>query len=136
MGDDMTKNLKTFESWNSKDDEIENLQELLNYNMDYIRELFDERTMESDFLEISEPEEFVVEYWPKSLDGAIPKRISYYIDEIAEKISERMKNKIDWRFSPNGNVQRIIFELDSPVNTEHLELVRKFNKTKEKLRYT
>jgi len=132
----MTKNLKTFESWNSKDDEIENLQELLNYNMDYIRELFDERTMESDFLEISEPEEFVVEYWPKSLDGAIPKRISYYIDEIAEKISERMKNKIDWRFSPNGNVQRIIFELDSPVNTEHLELVRKFNKTKEKLRYT
>jgi len=132
----MTKNLKTFESWNSKDDEIENLQELLNYNMDYIRQLFDERTMESDFLEISEPEEFVVEYWPKSLDGAIPKRISYYIDEIAEKISERMKNKIDWRFSPNGNVQRIIFELDSPVNTEHLELVRKFNKTKEKLRYT
>jgi hypothetical protein len=136
MGDDMTKNLKTFESWNSKDDEIENLQELLNYNMDYIRQLFDERTMESDFLGISEPEEFVVEYWPKSLDGAIPKRISYYIDEIAEKISERMKNKIDWRFSPNGNVQRIIFELDSPVNTEHLELVRKFNKTKEKLRYT
>lgn len=132
----MTKNLKTFESWNSKDDEIENLQELLNYNMDYIRQLFDERTMESDFLKISEPEEFVVEYWPKSLDGAIPKRISYYIDEIAEKISERMKNKIDWRFSPNGNVQRIIFELDSPVNTEHLELVRKFNKTKEKLRYT
>lgn len=133
----MTKNLKTFESWNnSKDSEIENLQELLDYNADYIRELFDERGMESDFVQVSDPDIFVAEYWPKSLDGSIPKKISYYLDEIAEKVAERMKNKIDWRFSPNGNVQRIIFELEDPVDIEHLENLRKLNRTKERLKYT
>ena len=133
----MTKNLKTFENWKDKSDEgTENLQELLDYSSDYIRELFDERTMESDFLTVSDPQFFVVEYWPKAFDGAIPKKISYYLDEIAEKISERMKNEIDWRFSPNGNVQRVIFELADPVDDKHLELTRKLNQTKERLRYT
>lgn len=101
-------------------DMIENMKE------DIIRH-FRTRLMDADFLEIDSPTEFIVEYFPKSFDGRVPKRISYYLDDLAEILSEELGVKVDWDFSPNGNVQRIIFTLEK-------ELDPKFIKVKQSIR--
>ena len=101
-------------------DIIENMKE------DIIRH-FRTRLMDADFLEIDSPTEFIVEYFPKSFDGRVPKRISYYLDDLAEILSEELGVKVDWDFSPNGNVQRIIFTLEK-------ELDPKFIKVKQSIR--
>jgi hypothetical protein len=99
---------------------IENMKE------DIIRH-FRTRLMDADFLEIDSPTEFIVEYFPKSFDGRVPKRISYYLDDLAGILSEELGVKVDWNFSPNGNVQRIIFTLEK-------ELDPKFIKVKQSIR--
>jgi hypothetical protein len=97
-----------------------------NMKEDIIRH-FRTRLMDADFLEIDSPTEFIVEYFPKSFDGRVPKRISYYLDDLAEILSEELGVKVDWDFSPNGNVQRIIFTLEK-------ELDPKFIKVKQSIR--
>jgi hypothetical protein len=81
-----------------------------------IQRHFRTRLMDADFVEINDPTEFIVEYFPKSFDGRVPKRISYYLDDLAEIISEELGVKVDWDFSPNGNVQRIIFTLEKEID--------------------
>jgi hypothetical protein len=129
------RNLRVYESW-SNSDGVEDLRDLLGYHMDYIRDYFKSKQMESDFVEVSSPDEFVLEYWPESYDSRIPKKISYYLDEITSKLSEMMKVPLDWNFSPNGNVQRIEFSLDGEIDQEHLATLRKLANTRERLRYT
>jgi len=99
---------------------------IANMKEDIIRH-FRTRLMDADFLEIDSPTEFIVEYFPKSFDGRVPKRISYYLDDLAEILSEELGVKVDWDFSPNGNVQRIIFTLEK-------ELDPKFIKVKQSIR--
>lgn len=114
----------------SNDQEEESKQLLVemieNMKEDIIRH-FRTRLMDADFLEIDSPTEFIVEYFPKSFDGRVPKRISYYLDDLAEILSEELGVKVDWDFSPNGNVQRIIFTLEK-------ELDPKFIKVKQSIR--
>lgn len=131
----MKKNVKLYEDWN-KTDGVEDLADLLAYHKNYIKEYFKSKQLEADFVEVSSPDGFILEYWPESYDNRIPKKISYYLDEITSKLSEMMKVPLDWNFSPNGNVQRIEFSLDGEIDQNHLESLRKLAKTRERLRYT
>ena len=72
---------------------------------------FNSRLMDVDFVDVEDPQQFVIEYWPKSFNGRIPNKISYYIDDLAEILSGEFGTKVDWQFSQNGNAQRIEFDL-------------------------
>ena len=119
------KNVKLYELWNSpSDEEYENGIELLAQMVEMAKKdiisHFNSRLMEVGFVEVSDPQQFVLEYWPKSYDGRIPQRISYYIDDIAEILSEEFGTKIDWQFSPNGNAQRLEFDLEKEIDPKYL----------------
>lgn len=116
------------------EDQIDSLTQVLAYLREPIFEFFNERQMDVDFVNLDEPDEFIIEYWPKSFNAAIPKRISYYIDELCEMLSKQMKTNIDWEFSPNGNAQRLIMTLDDPIDPEHLKNVQQAIKTKQRLK--
>ena len=116
------------------DDQIDALSQVLEYLREPITEFFTERQMDVDFVNLDEPDEFIIEYWPKSFNGVIPKRISYYIDELCEMLSKQMKTKIDWEFSPNGNAQRLIMTMEDPIDPEHLENVQQAIKAKQRLK--
>jgi hypothetical protein len=75
--------------------------------------------MDVDFVEVSDPQQFVIGFEPKSYDGRIPARISYYIDDIAEILSKEFGTKIDWQFSQNGNAQRIEFDLEKEIDPRY-----------------
>ena len=116
------------------EDQIDALTQVLAYLREPMFEFFNERQMDVDFVNLDEPDEFIIEYWPKSFNGAIPKRISYYIDELCEMLSKQMKTGVDWQFSPNGNAQRLIMTLDDPIDPEHLKNVQQAIKTKQRLK--
>jgi|688.fasta_scaffold30977_3 hypothetical protein len=134
------KNINTYKLFElgSQDTEIEDqidaLSQVLEYLREPITEFFSQKQMDVDFVNLDEPDEFIIEYWPKSFNGAIPKRISYYIDELCEMLSKQMKTKIDWEFSPNGNVQRLVMSLDDPIDLEHLKNVQQAIKAKQRLK--
>ena len=121
------KNIKLYELWNLPSDKakqedeegIELLSQMVEASKKDIISHFNSRLMDVDFVDVSDPKQFVIEYWPKSLDNRIPQRISYYIDDIAEILSEEFGTKIDWKFSPNGNVQRIEFDLENEIDPKY-----------------
>ena len=120
------KNIKLYEIWlpseTAKHDEeegIELLSKMLEMAKKDIISHFNSRLMDVDFVDVEDPQQFVLEYWPKSYDGRIPQRISYYIDDIAEVLSEEFGIKIDWKFSANGNVQRIEFDLENEIDPKY-----------------
>jgi hypothetical protein len=117
------KNIKLYELWgdegSEKEEGVEMLSKMLDASKKDIISHFNSRLMDVDFVEVSDPEQFVLEYWPKSYDGRIPQRISYYLDDIAEILSEEFGTKIDWKFSPNGNVQRIEFDLEKEIDPKY-----------------
>lgn len=123
------KNIKLYELWNLPSDKTkeegeegtELLVKMLEEHKKDIISHFNGRLMDVDFVEVSDPQEFVLEYWPKSMDGRIPQRISYYIDDLAEILSEEFGTKIDWKFSPNGNVQRLEFNLEKEIDPKYLK---------------
>ena len=121
------RNIELYEIWlpseRSKHDEesseeegIELLSKMLEDSKKDIISHFSSRLMDVDFVDVDDPQKFVIEYWPKSFDGRIPQRISYYIDDIAEILSEEFGTKVDWQFSANGNVQRIEFNLEKEID--------------------
>ncbi len=89
--------------------------------------------LESDFVVISEGA-FAIEYWPSSMDGSIPNRISYIVDDLKTILEKEMSMGISWRFGPNGNCQRLIFDLDSPIETGSVS--DKILKVKKALKFT
>ena len=121
------KNIKLYELWNLPSDSakqegeegIELLSKMVELSKKDIISHFNSRLMDVDFVDVDDPEKFVIEYWPKSFDGRIPQRISYYIDDIAEILSEEFGTKVDWQFSPNGNVQRIEFDLEKEIDPKY-----------------
>jgi hypothetical protein len=121
------KNIKLYELWNLPSDKdkqegeegIELLSKMVELSKKDIISHFNSRLMDVDFVDVDDPEKFVIEYWPKSFDGRIPQRISYYIDDIAEILSEEFGTKVDWQFSPNGNVQRIEFDLEKEIDPKY-----------------
>jgi hypothetical protein len=117
------KNIKLYELWGDEDLEkeegIELLSKMVELSKKDIISHFNSRLMDVDFVDVDDPEKFVIEYWPKSFDGRIPQRISYYIDDIAEILSEEFGTKVDWQFSPNGNVQRIEFDLEKGIDPKY-----------------
>lgn len=115
------KNVDLYESFPYRDDEDESSEETLS---EFIQEIWediknylDDNGLESDYL-IADSESFIIEYWPKSMNGAIPSRISYIIDELKEKLEKEMQIGISWSFGPNGNAQRLIFTLDSEIEPD------------------
>jgi hypothetical protein len=121
------RNIKLYELWNLPSDKakqegeegIELLSKMVEMSKKDIISHFNSRLMDVDFVDVDDPEKFVIEYWPKSFDGRIPQRISYYIDDIAEILSEEFGTKIDWQFSPNGNAQRIEFDLEKEIDPKY-----------------
>ena len=124
------KNIKLYELWNLPSDKakqedeegIEILSKMVELSKKDIIAHFNSRLMDVDFVNVDDPQQFVLEYWPKSFDGRIPQRISYYIDDIAEILSEEFGTKIDWQFSPNGNVQRIEFDLEKEIDPKYFSV--------------
>ncbi len=115
------KNVKIYDKWNEESE----------HNLDLLRDYlenkkfragfdkaFDDRSMEADI--VAEPlsdTEIIVECWPKTFDGAVPNKISYYIDDIAKILSGLFGVKeVTWRFEPGKGVSRIIFDLNEPIN--------------------
>jgi hypothetical protein len=129
------KGYKTFESDGYSEHAVEKLRDLIEYNKELIIKFFADRSMEADFVQISEPDEFVVEYWPIRFDATIPKKISYYIDDLCKILTDNLKVGVDWDFSPNGNVQRLIFSLDEEIPDEYHQNILKYIKTKDRLKY-
>jgi len=124
------ENIKIYESFlsesgNPDEEKIELLTELLEILKPEIQKFMEDRSMEADFVEISDPEQFVMEYWSQEYSGRIPKKISYYLDDLAKMISENIGAKIDWSFSPNGNVQRIEFNLESDPDPKILSVLKR-----------
>jgi hypothetical protein len=115
------ENVKIYEEWNEESE----------YNLDLLRDYlenkkfrsdfdkaFDDRSMEADI--VAEPlsdTEFIVEWWSKAHNGAVPNRISYYIDEIAKILESSFGIKeMTWRFEHGKGVSRIIFDMNEPMN--------------------
>jgi hypothetical protein len=118
------RNIKIYELWNLPSDKskqedeegIELLSKMVESAKKDIISHFNSRLMNVDFVEVSDPQQFVIEFEPKSYDGRIPARISYYLDDLAEILSEEFGTKIDWQFSQNGNAQRIEFDLKNEID--------------------
>ena len=122
-------NIKLYESFiNSGSDEkekVEILSEILEESKADIKKFMEDRGLDSDFVEVTEPDQFVMEYWPQEYSGRIPKKISYYLDDLAKMISENLGAKVDWAFSPNGNAQRIEFNLESDIDPKVLSVIKR-----------
>lgn len=129
----MMKNVKLYEIWlpsekakheeeSEKEEGIELLSKMIELEKKDIISHFNSRLMDVDFVNVDDPQQFVLEYFPKSFDGRIPPRISYYIDDIAEILSEEFGTKIDWQFSPNGNAQRLEFNLEKGINPKYFRV--------------
>ena len=120
------KNIKLYEIWlpseTAKHDEeegIELLSKMLEMAKKDIISHFNSRLMDVDFVDVEDPQQFVIEYWPKSFNGRIPNKISYYIDDLAEILSGEFGTKVDWQFSQNGNAQRIEFDLEKEIDSKY-----------------
>ena len=128
------KNISTYKKFaifenQDEEDEIELLRLTLDLIKDHILNFLKERSLEADFLIGSRPNEFVMEYWPKTFDGRIPKKISYYLDELSEALSKTLKTQIDWDFSPNGNVQRIVFTVENSLDPKLIKALDRVKKS-------
>lgn len=131
------KNVDLYESFIRREDDENDSEMAL---ADFIQEIWpdvnkylDDSGLESDYL-IADPETFIIEYWPKSMNGAIPARISYIVDGLKEKIEKEIQIGISWSFGPNGNAQRLIFTLDSEIEPD--SITDKILKVKKALRFT
>ena len=128
------KNISTYKKFaifenQDEEDEIELLRLTLDLIKDHILNFLKGRSLEADFLIVSRPNEFVMEYWPKTFDGRIPKKISYYLDELSEALSKTLKTQIDWDFSPNGNVQRIVFTVENSLDPKLIKALDRVKKS-------
>ena len=131
------KNVDLYESFIGREDDENDSEMAL---ADFIQEIWpdmnkylEDNGLESDYL-IADPETFIIEYWPKSMNGAIPARISYIVDGLKEKIEKEIQIGISWSFGPNGNAQRLIFTLDSEIEPD--SITDKILKVKKALRFT
>ena len=131
------KNVDLYESFIRREDDENDSEMAL---ADFIQEIWpdmnkylEDNGLESDYL-IADPETFIIEYWPKSMNGAIPARISYIVDGLKEKIEKEIQIGISWSFGPNGNAQRLIFTLDSEIEPD--SITDKILKVKKALRFT
>jgi hypothetical protein len=115
------KNVKIYESWNEESEkDLDLLRDYLQnekFRVDFDK-AFADRAMEADI--VAEPlsdTEFIVEWWSKAHNGAVPNRISYYIDEIAKILESSLGIKeMTWRFEPGKGVSRIIFDMNETMN--------------------
>lgn len=131
------KNVDLYESFIGREDDENDSEMAL---ADFIQEIWpdvnkylDDNGLESDYL-IADPETFIIEYWPKSMNGAIPARISYIVDGLKEKIEKEIQIGISWSFGPNGNAQRLIFTLDSEIEPD--SVTDKILRVKKALKFT
>lgn len=131
------KNVDLYESFIGREDDENDSEMAL---ADFIQEIWpdmnkylEDNGLESDYL-IADPETFIIEYWPKGMNGAIPARISYIVDGLKEKIEKEIQIGISWSFGPNGNAQRLIFTLDSEIEPD--SITDKILKVKKALRFT
>ena len=72
-------NIKLYESFiNSGSDEeekVELLSEILEESKADIKKFMEDRGLDADFVEVTEPDQFVIEYWSQEYSGRIPKKI-------------------------------------------------------------
>jgi hypothetical protein len=116
-------NVKIYEEWNEESehnlDLLRDYLENKKFRVDFDK-AFDDRSMEADI--VAEPlsdTEFIVEWWSKAYNGAVPNRISYYIDEIAKILESSLGiNEMTWKFEPGKGVSRIIFDMNEPMNRQ------------------
>jgi hypothetical protein len=120
------QNLKVYESFSGSNEQEEESRDLLIQAIEDLKQEILKRffgaSMEADFVEISDPQEFVIEYFPGGYDGRVPKRISYFLDDLAKFLSVELGTNVNWNFSPNGNVQRVEFTLDRELDPRFIKV--------------
>ena len=107
----------------------EMLEKMLEGLRERIRQHLSSRSIELDDIECDqEGTEFSILYYSKAFDGAIPARISYYLEDLSEIISEEIGIELSWGFGPNGNCTLATFRLGSEIDP-------KYYKVKNTLKY-
>lgn len=78
------------------------------------------RSMDLESLECADDETFVIEYGSKAYDGALPNRLSYYIEDLCDILSEEMGTELTWSFGPNHRCSIVTFNLARPLDLKYM----------------
>jgi hypothetical protein len=125
------RNIKLYEndfennpSEDSNDDqELDTYDALLNLLetlKERIRQHLSSRSMELESMDCEDDETFVIEYGSKAYDGSLPNRLSYYIEDLCDILSEEMGTELTWHFGPNHRCSIVTFNLDKPLDLKYM----------------
>jgi hypothetical protein len=102
-------------------DEKEELSNILEDIKPDISKFLEKKGLVLSELEVDDEETFSIQYDPSSFNGSIPNKISYYLEELSEYLSEEIGPKISWGFGPNGSATLVIFNLENPLEPKYVK---------------
>jgi hypothetical protein len=125
------RNIKLYENdfQNNSSQDSEDDQELDTYDVllnlletlkERIRQHLSSRSMELESMDCEDDETFVIEYGSKAYDGSLPNRLSYYIEDLCDILSEEMGTKLTWNFGPNHRCSIVTFNLARPLDLKYM----------------
>jgi hypothetical protein len=127
------KHVKLYEEEFDQNDEgpdtFDLLVDLVESLTERIRQHLSSRSMNLESLECEDDETFVIEYNSKAFDGSLPNRISYYIEDLCDILSEELGVGLTWSFGPNHRCSIVTFNLEKPLDPKYI-------KAKNLLKYT
>jgi len=101
-------------------DTFDMLSNLLDDLNERIRQHLSSRSMELESIECEDDETFVIEYGSKAYDGSLPNRLSYYIEDLCDILSEEMGTELTWHFGPNHRCSIVTFNLAKPLDLKYM----------------
>ena len=126
------RNIKLYENdfENNSSEDSNDDQELDTYDVllnlletlkERIRQHLSSRSMELESMDCEDDETFVIEYGSKAYDGSLPNRLSYYIEDLCDILSEEMGTGLTWHFGPNHRCSIVTFNLDKPLDLKYMK---------------
>lgn len=106
----------------SEPDTFDLLCNLIESLKERIRQHLSSRSMDLESVECEDDETFVVEYGSKAYDGSLPNRLSYYIDDLCDILSEEMGVGLTWHFGPNHRCSIVTFNLERPLDPKYMKI--------------
>jgi hypothetical protein len=127
------KHVKLYEEEFDQNDEgpdtFDLLTDLIESLTERIRQHLSSRSMILESVECEDDETFVIEYGSNAYDGSLPNRISYYIEDLCDILSEELGVELTWSFGPNHRCSIVTFNLEKPLDPKYI-------KAKNLLKYT
>lgn len=123
------QNLRLYEAFSNGDPEEKALEEIIG-DPDFQEEIkghLRRRGLDVSEIEVIDDESFFIYYASTAYDGAIPNRISMYLDDLGTIITEEIGVVVDWRFDANGNCQKVYYTLSKSLDLKYLK-ARRFTK--------